>query len=96
MALAGAFKDIPRAPVGEIAFWALHGRKDGGQARTVEGDPAALAADAYDGLCRLIAAFDDPATAYEARPHPGVAPAYRDYLHLARVKEWITAGEEET
>ena len=32
MALAGAFKDIPRAPVGEIAFWALHGRKDGGQA----------------------------------------------------------------
>lgn len=96
MALAGAFKDIPRAPVGEIAFWALHGRKDGGQACAVKGDPAALAADAYDGLCRLIAAFDDPATAYEARPNPDVAPAYSDYLHLARVKEWITAGEEET
>jgi ATP-dependent helicase/nuclease subunit B len=96
MALAGGFEDIARAPVGEIAYWTLHGRKDGGTARPVKGDPKALAEDAVEGLRKLIAVFDDPATAYEAQPNPEAAPSYSDYLHLARVKEWISAGEEET
>lgn len=96
IALAGGFKEIPHAPVAEISFWALHGRKEGGDARDVDGEPAALAAAAYEGLRKLIAAFDDPNTPYEARPNPDVAPTYSDYLHLARVKEWISSGEEET
>lgn len=96
MALAGAFTDVPRAPVEAMEFWALHGRKDGGDASAVKGDAAALAQTAREGLLKLIATFDDPTTRYEARPNPDVAPAYSDYLHLARVKEWITAGEEET
>ncbi len=96
MALAGAFKDVPRAAIGEIAFWQLHGRNDGGEASAVEGDPAVLAKNAHEGLTRLIATFDDPNTPYEARPNPDMAPTYSDYLHLARVKEWISAGEEES
>jgi ATP-dependent helicase/nuclease subunit B len=95
MLLAGAFKDVPVAPIGEIAFWQLHGRKNGGEASIVEGDAATLAKNAHEGLLRLIAAFDDPNTPYEARPNPDMAPAYSDYLHLARVKEWISAGEDE-
>jgi ATP-dependent helicase/nuclease subunit B len=45
-------------------------------------------------LAALIAKFDDPATAYEARPNPVYAPTYSDYEHLARVKEWA-AGEDD-
>lgn len=96
MVLTGAFPDVPRAPVEAMEFWALHGRRDGGDATAVKGDAAALAEDAREGLRKLIATFDDPATCYEARPNPDVAPAYSDYLHLARVKEWITAGEDDT
>jgi ATP-dependent helicase/nuclease subunit B len=96
MAQAGAFMDVPRGDVSAIEFWALHGRKDGGDASPVRDTPAKLAEDAREGLRRLIAAFDDPNTPYEARPNPEVAPAYSDYLHLARVKEWASAGEDET
>ena len=46
-------------------------------------------AEAYDGLLRLIAAFDDPATPYLSRPRPSIA-FDGDYDHLARVAEWPT------
>ncbi|MGE3332187.1 MAG: double-strand break repair protein AddB [Rhodospirillaceae bacterium] len=95
MALAGAFEGVPRAAVDEVAFWALHGRKEGGNANAVKGDAAELAKAAHEGLARLIATFDDPNTPYEARPNPDIAPTYSDYLHLARVKEWISAGEDD-
>lgn len=95
IAMAGGFPDVAGTHVGALEFWALHGRKDGGAARPVDGDIADLARAAREGLARLVAAFDDPATPYEARPNPEVAPAYSDYLHLARVKEWMSSGEDE-
>ena len=93
IAAAGGFADVPRKPVGELAFWRLHGRDDGGDISVVKGDLAEIAQTARDGLLGLIAAFDDPATGYAARPNPEMAPVYSDYLHLARVKEW--AGDED-
>ena len=93
IAAAGEFANVPRKPVGELAFWRLHGRDDGGDISVVKGDLGEIAQTARDGLLGLIAAFDDPATGYEARPNPEMAPVYSDYLHLARVKEW--AGDEE-
>jgi len=58
-------------------------------------DPRTLAEAARDGLGRLVAAFDDPATAYEARPHPRFPMRYSDYIQLARVAEWaVLEGEE--
>jgi ATP-dependent helicase/nuclease subunit B len=93
IAAAGGFADVPSRPVSELSFWRLHGRDDGGDISVVKGDLAEIAATARDGLLGLIAAFDDPAIGYEARPNPEMAPAYSDYLHLARVKEW--AGDED-
>ena len=95
MVLSGAFKDVPPLPVGELAYWHLHGRADGGDASAISGDAAALAEDARKRLQELIAAFDDPDTAYEARPNPKFPLAYSDYLHLARVKEWASSGDNE-
>ena len=39
--------------------------------------------------------FDRNDTPYEARPRPDKAPRFSDYEHLARVREWAVAGEEE-
>ncbi|MGZ5919857.1 MAG: double-strand break repair protein AddB, partial [Hyphomicrobium sp.] len=95
MARAGAFENIAAAEVDALCYWRMHGRDDGGKATALTGDVAAVADTARAGLERLIAAFDDPATGYAARPDPELAPAYSDYLHLARVKEWSAAEDEE-
>ena len=93
MALQGAFADVPKGSVSALAFWHLHGRRDGGTECFIKADVGELAAEATAGLTQLIATFDDGGTPYEARPNPEIAPTYSDYLHLARVKEW-SAGDE--
>jgi ATP-dependent helicase/nuclease subunit B len=94
MLAKGAFADLLPGPIDSLSFWHLHGRGEGGEERFVKTLAAALASEARLGLLELIAKFDDPATAYEARPNPEYAPKYSDYEHLARVKEW-GAGEDE-
>ncbi|MBI5164277.1 MAG: double-strand break repair protein AddB [Magnetospirillum sp.] len=91
----GGFEGVAAAEVSQLLFWRLKGGDDGGEEHDAGGDTARLAGEALAGLTALIAAFDDPATPYEARPHPEMAPRYSDYLHLARVREWATAGDEE-
>jgi ATP-dependent helicase/nuclease subunit B len=96
IAAAGGFPDLPAAPVGGLEHWRLTGATVPGLICPVEGDPAALGLAALDGLGRLVAAFDDPATPYEARPAPRYAPRFSDYAHLARVAEWaVLPGEDE-
>ncbi|MBT7360838.1 MAG: double-strand break repair protein AddB, partial [Rhodospirillaceae bacterium] len=94
MVAQGGFSGVPAKPVEELAFWRLSGGREPGQVRDAADDPAQVAAEALDGVKALVARFDDPATAYEARPRPDHAPAYSDYEHLARVKEWAS-GEGE-
>jgi ATP-dependent helicase/nuclease subunit B len=91
---AGGFAGIDAAPVSELLFWRLKGDEDGGDEIAAGDDPARLAAEAAAGLAALVAAFDDERTPYEARPHPEMAPKYSDFLHLARVREWASAGED--
>ena len=91
----GGFKDIPGKPVSGLLYWRLKGGEQGGEERSAGADAERLAEQALEGLAGLIAAFDDPETPYEARPHPEMAPKYSDYLHLARVKEWASAAGEE-
>jgi len=94
MIAKSGFINIPAKSVATLEFWHLHGRNNGGEIKSVEGDAAQIAHEAAEGLAHLIATFDDPTTAYEARPNPETAPKYSDYLHLARVKEWSAAGED--
>ncbi len=60
----------------------------------VKDDPGVLAAEALEGLARLVAQYDDADTPYESIPRAAFAPAYSDYLHLARVQEWAVAEDE--
>ena len=94
MIAADGFPEVPKGTLEALSFWHLHGRGEGGKEFIVDGDAEAMAAEARKGLSELIAKFDDPNTAYEARPNPAYAPAFSDYGHLARVKEWA-AGEDE-
>jgi ATP-dependent helicase/nuclease subunit B len=88
MVEAGAFAEIGAARVAELLFWRLTGDETGGEERAAAGlAPSEIAAQALEGLSRLIAHYDRPQTAYRARPKPDVA--WRgDYDHLARRGEW--------
>ncbi|MFN3076960.1 MAG: double-strand break repair protein AddB [Alphaproteobacteria bacterium] len=96
MAMRGGFgPKVVTRPVSELSYWRLSGGGSGGQVRPAGKDPSQLAEEAHAGLVALIDVFDDPATPYVARPHPAMAPAYSDYGHLARIKEWATSGDGE-
>src|SRR5271168_4079818 len=94
MAAAGAFPGVPAAAVTELAYWRLSGSTPPGEVHPLKTAAAELAEAALDGLRRLIATFDDARVPYRARPRPEVVPAYSDYAHLARVKEWSASGED--
>lgn len=53
---------------------------------------ADYAADAHKALTELIAAYDDPATAYHSQPRAQFTHDYGDYAHLARRDEWARLG----
>ncbi|HSJ98262.1 MAG TPA: hypothetical protein VLC53_14390, partial [Myxococcota bacterium] len=68
--------------------WQLRGDEAGGEERRAATlDATELAAQALEGLRRLIAHYDRLEAAY--RPHPKPEVAWRaDYDHLARRGEW--------
>ena len=92
MAEEGRFADVPKAQISALEFWRLSGGTPAGEVKGAGDDPRTLIDEAKEGFADLIARFDDPNTAYEARPHPEHAPKYSDYEHLARVKEWGAGG----
>jgi len=94
IAEAGGFPDVGTAKVSELWFWRLKGGLEGGETRAAGGEIARLAEQAKHGLAELVRRFDDPATPYQARPHPDHAPKYSDYGHLARLQEW-SGGDSE-
>jgi ATP-dependent helicase/nuclease subunit B len=94
IAAAGGFASLPPGPVGGLAFWRLSGGTPPGEMLPAsKADPAALAAQALEGLKRLVAKFDDPATPYACRPRPEMAPRFSDYDHLSRLAEWAVGPE---
>ncbi len=96
IAAAGGFAGLPGGRVSALEFWHLKGGNPAGEVRRAGDDPMALAAQALEGLKRLVARFDFDETPYEARPRPDMAPRYSDYEHLARIKEWATGEEDDS
>jgi ATP-dependent helicase/nuclease subunit B len=88
MVEAGAFAEVGSAVAAGLLFWQLKGDESGGEERVAASlAPDAAAAQALEGLRRLIRHYERPQTAYRARPRPQVA--WRgDYDHLARRGEW--------
>jgi len=98
MAADGAFPDIAGTAV-ELAYWHLTGGYEPGTVRKLfKGDATQVAeavAQARERLRALILAYDDPARPYLSQPHAGRVPRFSDYVQLARVAEWDSAGEED-
>ncbi|SME94157.1 ATP-dependent helicase/nuclease subunit B [Tistlia consotensis] len=91
----GAFPDLPAALPVELAVWRLGGGDPAGEIKAHSGKVDLYAERAWSGLEELVRAFADPGTPYHARPRGGSwLPQYGDYDHLARVKEWSSAGGE--
>ncbi len=92
----GAFDSIKQGSVTELLYVRLSGSDPAGEARAASKKMSAeeLAADAYYGLQRLIAQFDQEATPYLTKPRPEFEDPFNDYQHLARVKEWSGGGSD--
>jgi len=88
IAQAGGYDGLGAVAVAEMAHVSLGGGKGAGAAKPVKGDPAALAAEAWAGLLRLMAAYARPDTGYPARARPKHIAYASDYDHLARYGEW--------
>jgi len=88
IAQAGGYEGLGAVAVVEMAHVSLGGGKGAGAAKPVKDDPAALAAEAWAGLLRLMAAYARPDTGYPARARPKHIAYASDYDHLARYGEW--------
>ena len=92
MAAAGGFAAAGKRTVATLLFWRLTGGQPPGEAKLLFKGEAELTQDAAreatEGLCRLIARYDDPAQPYLAQPDPEARPRFSDYSLLARVAEW--------
>ena len=71
-----------------LDYWRLTGGEPAGEMRAHDRDIDVLVEAAETGLCGLIEAFGSRETPYLAVPDPDLAPAFDDYAHLARIKEW--------
>ncbi len=94
IAQAGGFSGMASAEIAKLALLRIRGIEPAGKE-----DPIGIEniETAWQGLCDLIARFDDRDTAYVSRRAPMFTRDNGAYDHLARVKEWSGAdsGDEE-
>jgi len=96
IARGGGFERLGKVEVASLQYWRLRGGAQAGSIEQAGKDaPEDLAEAALDGLAKLIAKFDDPATPYAPIPRAAYAPRFNDYAHLARIAEWSAAGGED-
>ena len=88
IAESGGFDGISENYVQDLVYWRLKGGNPAGEILEIKDNPKDLATNAKEGLEALVRLFDQQETPYESRPRPDAAPAYSDYEHLARVREW--------
>lgn len=100
MGTEGGFGPELQGITDELVYWHLSGGIDPGEAaplfkKPASGSIADAAREAYDALCNLIDAFDQPDRAYLSRPQPDQAMRFPEYEQLARVAEWSAVGDDD-
>lgn len=81
----GGFEGIKSAKVENLIYWQL-GVKDVVVSKNMED----ILDKTRQYLVELISCYDLETTPYESRPNLKKNPAFEDYAHLARIKEWST------
>jgi ATP-dependent helicase/nuclease subunit B len=95
--MGGGFEDLGRVAPGDLVYLRLTGRTPPGEeiVRAGVGESEALAQAALDGLMGLIARYRRPTQPYRSRTATRFLSQISDYDHLARVREWSAAADEE-
>jgi ATP-dependent helicase/nuclease subunit B len=95
IAARGKFNGVDATSISKLIYMKLSGAMPAGEESGVFEDVEILAADALQGLKKLVADFDDEETPYLSRPVPQFLSRFGDYDHLARVKEWMAGDDSE-
>lgn len=104
IARAGGFPGIGTPEPGRLLYVTVTGRRPpatevdrSGDAQKKDAQPIDVTVDeAMEGLNRLIGTYERADQPYVSRAAPQFAQrAFSDYDHLARVREWSVADEEE-
>jgi len=83
----GGFSELPAMTVEKLSYWNVTGGTPAGDIISFENTDD-LIASAERGVRRLFEAFLGRETPIHACPDPLLIPAYHDYAHLERLKEW--------
>jgi ATP-dependent helicase/nuclease subunit B len=94
IAASGGFEGIDASMPVACEYWALKGGASGCKAYEFANELPDLISRAEAGLKKLIDAFSDPSTPYEATPKPRLQSRHDDYAHLSRMAEWGKNGED--
>ena len=95
MLLQGAFGDITASSVRELIHVRLTGGAIPGEAAVAKLDANQLAAGTLERLSRHIERYANAVQGYRSREMPYRMSDAGDYDHLARVREWSLAVEDE-
>ncbi len=88
--LYGEFGGLSGETTAHLAIWKIGGKGDGKVVKLKEAEVAEALATCWQGMGRLIDAFDDAATPYLSEPRGAVS--YSDYRSLARRAEDVEDG----
>jgi ATP-dependent helicase/nuclease subunit B len=94
----GGFEGAGALPSGQLLYVRVTGRRTPAseEPRGERGESPALAADALEGLKRLVDKFEDETTPYVSWLAPQfLSDRGGDYDHLARLWEWAVIGTDE-
>ena len=87
----GGFEGITGAEIKSLRYWQL-GKKE----TVIDKNVKEILDHNLENIKRLISVFDYPDKPSLTQPNPKFAPAYSDYEHLSRIKEWgIVDGNDE-
>ncbi len=96
MLLDGAFKGLTADAIREFTHVRLTGAEPAGKESVYAKDATAKAREALKLLEDLIAHYDNPLHGYRSREIIEKVGDVGDYDHLARVREWMLTGGDET
>lgn len=91
IAREGGFGDLSSKQVVSLSFWHLSGHEEGGEIIAYQERLEDLLTTTRQGFQKLIETFYTKRTPYLSVPYE--LSSYREYHHLARIKEWSLNGE---
>lgn len=95
MLAGGGFDGLAPGPAHSLAYWVMKGGRPAGYVVEVTEQTAQACEGAETLLETLTTHYSTPGARYPVQPDTGRIPAFNDYEHLARLKEW-GSGEDES